>query len=251
LPPVREEVTTMAAPGRGWRFVAPVALAGCGALLVISARAADGTDLRPIDHTDVADLVRAEERHTAELTAEHERLAAEVEALTAEKGSAGSTDLQDRVDALRSSTGFTAVEGPGLTVTLDDAPLPPGGELEPGTQLDDYVVHQQDLDGVINALWAGGAEAMQVMDQRIVATSTVRCVGPVLLLQGRRYAPPYTVTAIGDPAAMQEALEDSDAVAEFRLYADFIGLEYQVDRKDSVTLPAYDGPIDVSEATAS
>ena len=67
----------MAAPGRGWRFAAPVALAGCGVLLVISARAADGTDLRPIDHTDVADLVRAEERHTAKLTAEHERLAAE------------------------------------------------------------------------------------------------------------------------------------------------------------------------------
>ena len=64
-------------------------------------------------------------------------------------------------------------------------------------------------------------------------------------------APPYTVTAIGDPVTMQEALDDSDAVTEFRLYADFIGLGYQVDRKDSVTLPAYDGPIDVSEATAS
>ena len=241
----------MAAPGRGWRFAAPVALAGCGALLVISARAADGTDLRPIDHTDVADLVRAEERHTDELTAEHERLSAEVESLTAEKGNVGSAELQDRVSALRSSTGLTAVEGPGLTVTLDDAPLPASGELEPGTQLDDYVVHQQDLDGVINALWAGGAEAMMVMDQRIVATSTIRCVGPVLLLQGRRYAPPYTVTAIGDPTTMQEALDDSDAVTEFRLYADFIGLGYQVDREDSVTLPAYDGPIDVSEATAS
>jgi uncharacterized protein YlxW (UPF0749 family) len=241
----------VAAPSRGWRLAAPIALAGCGALLMISARAAEGDDLRPIDHTDVADLVRAEERHTEELSAELERLSAEVEALTAGKGSAGFEQLQDRVNALRSSTGFTAVEGPGLTVTLDDAPLPPDGELEPGTHLDDYVVHQQDLDGVINALWAGGAEAMMVMDQRVVATSTIRCVGPVLLLQGRRYAPPYTITAIGDPDSMQEALDDSDAVAEYRLYADFIGLGYQVDREDGVRLPAYDGPVDVSEATAS
>jgi uncharacterized protein YlxW (UPF0749 family) len=240
----------VAGPGRGWRFAAPVALAGCGALLVISARAADGNDLRPIDHTDIADLVRAEERQTEELSAELARLSAEVEALTAEKGSAGVERLQGQVNALRSSTGLSAVEGPGLTVTLDDAPLPTG-ELQPGTQLDDYVVHQQDLDGVINALWAGGAEAMMVMDQRVIATSTIRCVGPVLLLQGQRYAPPYMITAIGDPDAMQEALDDSEAVAEYRLYADFIGLGYHVVREDRVTLPAYDGQIDVSEATAS
>jgi uncharacterized protein YlxW (UPF0749 family) len=243
-------VTTVAAPGRGWRFAAPVALAGCGMLLVISAKAAGGDDLRPIDHTDVADLVRAEERQTEELSAELERLSAEVEALTAEKGSVRSEQLAAEVDRLQSATGFTAVQGPGLKVTLDDAPLPTG-ELQPGTQLDDYVVHQQDLDGVINALWAGGAEAMMVMDQRVIATSTIRCVGPVLLLQGRRYAPPYAITAIGDQDAMQDALDESDAVAEYQLYADFIGLGYQVDRDDRVTLPAYDGPIEVSEATTS
>jgi uncharacterized protein YlxW (UPF0749 family) len=243
-------VTTVAAPGRGWRFAAPIALAGCGALLVISARAAGGDDLRPIDHTDVADLVRAEERQTEELSAELERLSADVEALTAEKGHVRSDQLEEQVNQLRSAAGFSAVQGPGLIVTLDDAPLP-AGELQPGTQLDDYVVHQQDLDGVINALWAGGAEAMMVMDQRVIATSTIRCVGPVLLLQGRRYAPPYTITAIGDQDAMQQALDESEAVAEYRLYADFIGLGYQVDREDHITMPAYDGPIEVSEAVAS
>jgi uncharacterized protein YlxW (UPF0749 family) len=240
----------VARPGRGWRYAAPVALAGCGVLLVVSARAAGGEDLRPIDHTDVADLVRAEERQTEELAVELERLSEEVQALTAEKRSARSDQLAEQVHQLQTTAGFTPVQGPALTVTLDDAPLP-DGELQPGTQLDDYVVHQQDLDGVINALWAGGAEAMMVMDQRVVATSTIRCVGPVLLLQGRRYAPPYTITAIGDRDAMQAALDDSDAVAEYRLYADFIGLGYHVEREDNRTLPAYDGPIEISDATAS
>jgi uncharacterized protein YlxW (UPF0749 family) len=233
--------------GRAWRFVAPVALALCGALLATSARAADGNDLRPGQHTELTDLVRAEEHRTEQLVAQVEELSAEVDELAAEKADAGVEELRRQIDELEAATGFTAVEGPGLTVRLDDAPLPATDEeLAPGTQLDDYLVHQQDLEGVINALWTGGAEAMMVMDQRIVATSTIRCVGPVLLLQGRRYAPPYTITAIGDADAMLEALDDSDDVANYRQYAEFIGLGYQVDREDSVTLPAYDGPVAVS-----
>ena len=228
-------------PSRGWRFVAPIALALCGALLVTSARAADGTDLRPGQHTDLTDLVRAEEQRAEELTAE-------VEELTAEKGSADVTEVQDEIDRLEAPAGLTAVQGPALSVSLDDAPLPDDLEdLAPDTQLEDYIVHQQDLEAVINALWAGGAEAMMVMDQRIVSTSTIRCVGPVLLLQGRRYAPPYTITAIGDVGAMGDALDDSDKIALYRDYADYIGLGYQVERHDEVTLPAYDGPIDVSD----
>jgi uncharacterized protein YlxW (UPF0749 family) len=247
-------VTTVAATGkprRGWRFVAPVALALCGALLVTSARAADGTDLRPGQHTDLTDLVRVEEQRAERLTVEAERLSAEVEALTAEEGSAGVTEVQEEIDRLEVPAGLTAVQGPALSVSLDDAPLPDDLEdLAPDTQLEDYIVHQQDLEAVINALWAGGAEAMMVMDQRIVSTSTIRCVGPVLLLQGRRYAPPYTITAIGDVEAMGDALDDSDKITLYRDYADYIGLGYQVERHDQVTLPAYDGPIDVSDETS-
>ena len=68
--------------------------------------------------------------------------------------------------------------------------------------VDDVVVHQQDVQGVVNALWRGGAEAMMVMDQRIISTSAVRCVGNTLILQGRVYSPPFTVTATGDPALL-------------------------------------------------
>ena len=238
-------------PSRAWRFVAPIALALCGALLVTSARAADGSDLRPGQHTDLADLVQAEERRSEELTAELERLSVEVDELTAEKGTAGNGEIQQEIDRLRPTAGFTAVQGPALTVSLDDAPLPADlQELAPDTQLEDYLVHQQDLEAVINALWAGGAEAMMVMDLRIVSTSTIRCVGPVLLLQGRRYAPPYTITAIGDVDAMQDALDDSETIAGYRQYADYIGLGYQVDRSDEVTVPAYDGAIDISAETS-
>ena len=61
--------------------------------------------------------------------------------------------------------------------------------IRPTVAPDDLVVHQQDVQSVVNALWAGGAEAMMIMDQRVVNTSAVRCIGNTLLLQGRRTRP--------------------------------------------------------------
>ena len=92
-----------------------------------------------------------------------------------------------------------------MTVTLADAPRSADRVLPEGTSPDDVVVHQQDVQAVVNALWAGGAEAMQIMDQRIVSTSAVRCVGNTLILQGRVYSPPYEITAIGDPERLAQS----------------------------------------------
>src|SRR3712207_2320199 len=59
------------------------------------------------------------------------------------------------------------------------------------------------VQSVLNGLWAGGAEAVAVQDQRLVTTSAARCIGNTLLLAGRTYSPPYVITAIGDPARLQ------------------------------------------------
>jgi uncharacterized protein YlxW (UPF0749 family) len=124
------------------------------------------------------------------------------------------------------------------------------GPLPPGVTLDSYVVHQQDVQAVVNALWAGGARAMQLQDQRVIATSAVRCVGPLLILQGRTYPPPYRITAIGDPRRLQEALASSQAVATYRDYVDYIGLGYEVTVRERVTVPAYSGPLKLHYARA-
>jgi uncharacterized protein YlxW (UPF0749 family) len=96
---------------------------------------------------------------------------------------------------------------------------------------------------VVNALWAGGAEAMMIMDQRVLTTSAVRCIGNTLLLQGRTYSPPFVVTAIGDAAAMSAALDVEPGVQLLLQYVDKYQLGYEVKVSDSVQLPAYDGPV--------
>src|SRR4029077_21214912 len=83
---------------------------------------------------------------------------------------------QQRADSTRAAAGFTAVHGPGLAVALHDAPRQPDGGLPAGARPDDVVVHQQDVQSVVNALWAGGAEAMTIMGIRVISTSAVRCV---------------------------------------------------------------------------
>jgi len=115
--------------------------------------------------------------------------------------------------------------------------------LPEGFSADDIVVHQQDVQNVVNALWAGGAEAMMLMDQRVISTSAVRCVGNTLILQGRVYSPPYVIQAIGDQSAMREALDKSPQVRIYLEYVDTFGLGYDVKTKARASFPAYVGSL--------
>ena len=110
-----------------------------------------------------------------------------------------------------------------------------------GVDPNQLVVHQSDMQAVVNALWAGGAEAMSVAGQRIVSTSAVRCVGNTLLLNGELFSPPYRVTAIGPAAAMQRRLDASPGVTLFRQAAGYYGLGYTIDSQARAAVPAYRG----------
>ena len=148
---------------------------------------------------------------------------------------------------LEVAAGLVPLTGPGVTVELDDAPRRPG-RPELSDDPDDLVVHQQDVQAVVNALWAGGAEGMTLMGQRIVSTSAVRCVGNTVILHGQVYSPPFVVTAVGEPTALRAALQDDPGVAYFRTFVERFGLGYAVRTEREVTLPAYTGPLELPHA---
>ncbi len=227
----------------GWSVGVPVIALAAGLLFTTSATTADGTSLRDDRRPQLAQLIEDQRRRLDAAEKRAAGLRAEVEAQT--DVLAGS-DLpiavrRDRADQLRPAAGFTALRGPGLTVRLDDAPRVTDVSRPGNPSNDDLVVHQGDVQAVVNALWAGGAEAMSIMDVRVISTSAVRCVGNTLLLHGRVYSPPFTVTAIGDPAALQRALAGSDGVQKFRQAVTDFGLGYQEKVEGNVTVPAYDG----------
>ncbi|MFC8276374.1 DUF881 domain-containing protein [Streptomyces sp. NPDC057271] len=241
-------------PGRPtrWRPVrvltaAVFALAGL--IFVTSFNTAKGTNIR----TDasllrLSDLIEERNHKNAGLDESTAALRGQVDALAARDD--GSTRAEDaRLRALETAAGTTAISGQGLTVTLNDAP--PNAQAAPGypePQANDLVIHQQDLQAVVNALWQGGARGIKVMDQRLISTSAVRCVGNTLILQGRVYSPPYKITAVGDQGRLTKALADSPAVQNYQLYVKAYGLGWKVDEHRAVTLPGYSGTVDLHYA---
>ncbi|WP_199424713.1 DUF881 domain-containing protein [Actinotalea solisilvae] len=215
-----------------------------GYLFAANARLAAGTDGR--QPQDLPGLVEAEverlEAAEEEVRALEEEVVALTEAQTADLPSLDPTTAS--LEAL--AAGREGVAGPGLTVRLTDAPtnLPQPDWVTN----DDLVVHQQDLQAVINALWAGGAEAMTLQDQRVISTSAFRCVGNVLLLHGRQYSPPYVVRAIGDPDALRRTLLASPAIQQYLDYVDAVGLGWSTSREDRLELPAYEGSTELQFA---
>ena len=91
----------------------------------------------------------------------------------------------------------------------------------------------RDLQAVVNALWAGGAEAMTIAGQRVIATSAVRCVGNTLLLNGDVYSPPFRVAAIGPYSRMRKPSMSSPGVTLFKQAAGYYGLGYTVESQDA------------------
>jgi uncharacterized protein YlxW (UPF0749 family) len=238
-------------PGRGAHVLAAVVFALAGLLLAASAITAQGTDLRAGRASEARDLVARSAQRVAQQEAEVAALRAEVDALTTQQGISGEL-VRAQAETLRllPVAGLTEVVGPGITVALDDSDADPA-DLPGNPGPNDLVVHQQDVQAVVNALWRGGASAVQVMDQRIVSTSAVRCVGNTLILQGRVYSPPFTVTGVGDLEALAGALDDDPALAVYREYVDVYGLGWSVDTAAQVTIPAYTGPVLPTYATVA
>jgi len=209
-----------------------VAVVAClaGLLFVVSAADASG-DRRPENLVEYTRAKAAQVQHQA---AQVDALRAQVDALTA-----AVPDVPGAVSVpVQVAAGSVAVAGPGLVITLDDAPV---SAARDNVDPDVLVVHQQDLQAVVNAMWAGGAEAVAVQDQRIITTTSLQCVGNVLRLGGRVYSPPYTISAVGDPAALRAGLDQSPQVLAYVRDADEVGLGWSVRPSQSVQLPAYSG----------
>lgn len=222
---------------------ASVALGSVGLLAglmfaVSASSAADDPERRP---GNLRDLVRVESARLADTNDDVVTLRGEVAELLAQQSDPAQAD-----PALMFAAGATAVSGPGLTVKLWDAPVPV--QLPDGVSPDDLVVHQQDIEAVMNGLWAGGAEAMTVQGHRVTTTSSVRCVGNVLLIDGATYSPPYEISAIGDPDQLQTSLLASDATQIYLEYVDALNLGWSVAESDDLLMPADDSNLTMEYA---
>lgn len=180
----------------------------------------------------LADRVRDRVALTDAAEADVAELRAQIATLTEQQADSG--DGAER-KALELGAASTAVQGPGVTVTVADAPSV-GTKTASADDLGRVL--DRDLQQVVNGLWAAGAEAVSINDQRLTSTSAIRSAGQAILVDYRPLAPPYTVRAIGDPANLNSGFVEGPSGLALRTLADAYGIRFDVNESDDLNLPA-------------
>ncbi|HEX5089746.1 MAG TPA: DUF881 domain-containing protein [Nocardioides sp.] len=233
----------------GWRVGTIAVALVCGGLFVVSAQSSQGTDLRPGRYDNLATLTDSEVDRAASLKDRVAELQQQVRDLTDQVQDDDVQRYQRQVRSLEDPAGLRPRKGSGVVVTLSDAPE----ELIDATTGDKklLVVHQQDIQAVVNAMWQGGARAVVLQGQRVVTTTGIKCEGNSVVIQGVPYPQPYVIEAVGDVGDLTSAIADDAYLQLYREQSEdpAIDVGWDLDIKDEITAPAYDGLLDLSYAT--
>ncbi len=127
-------------------------------------------------------------------------------------GKKGTEVLNKQLQAYKAAAGQTKVEGPGLIVTLRDSTVDLRRSNLPDEVRAGANVHDVDVMRIVNELIASGAEAIAVNDHRVSGLTSIRCVGPTILVNDVKIASPVVIKAIGDPATMAGGMNLNEGV---------------------------------------
>ena len=150
--------------------------------------------------------------------------------------------LARQLATLESATGAGEVSGPGMSVRLTETGTGSDDDPDVDPRTSDATagrVSDRDLQTVVNEVWAAGAEAVAVNEQRLTAVSAIRSAGEAVLVDFRPLSPPYDVQAIGPPA-MRTRLVDGFGGSYLQVLRDY-GIDFTVEDRDEVVLPASAG----------
>ena len=231
-----------------WRVATPLVGLLSGALFVISAHSSEGTDLRPGRFVDLASLVQYDATRVDSLKSQVSDLNAQIGQLSGSVGNKQVRSVNRKADTMKGAAGLVPQTGPGVRVTLSDAPADVTASSTADPKL--LIVHQQDIQAVVNAMWKGGATAITIQGQRVVSTTGIRCIGNSVQLQGVPYSQPYVISAVGDPTTLTDAIARDSYLQVYRVDAAdpdiAVGWDEQVETR--ITAPAYDGLLGLTYA---
>ena len=212
----------------------PLAAALLGFMAVVAASQPPQA-LRETRRLELADLIREEDARVRSLGRQVRALDAELGEIARARSQAGSglRALEGRSGELAMLAGVAPAQGPGVVVTLDDS----SAARSPTGDPNDLIVHERDIQTVVNALWASGAEAVAVAGERLTSGAAVRCAGNTLLLHGALRSPPYRISAIGEPASLESALIGKPGMGRLLAAVRAFGLGLSVERA-TVEMPS-------------
>jgi uncharacterized protein YlxW (UPF0749 family) len=219
-----------------------------GALFVVSAHNSEGTDLRPGRYTDLASFVQVDAAQYEALKKRVADLQTEISTISGSVDNKQVRKVTRKTAQVKGPAGLLPKSGPGVTVTLSDAPQSTSADSPDNLNL--LLVHQQDIQAVVNAMWKGGAMAVTIQGQRVVSTTGIRCIGNSVQLQGVPYSQPYVISGVGDPSTISAAIARDPYLQVYREDADDpnidVGWDLAVETR--IVAPAYDGLLGLSYA---
>lgn len=168
-------------------------------VILIRAQGAAGAQAVARQETSVPSLIQTE-MENQQLSAENEKIQLELEKYA--QGQSALVMADQQLQAAKLNAGLVELSGPGVKITLDDSKRVATGEENPS----DFLIHEQYIRMIINALWNGGAEAIAVNGQRVTSQTEVFCSGSYIQINGTRQMPPYVIESIGDSDTLVSAL---------------------------------------------
>ncbi|MGN7470024.1 DUF881 domain-containing protein [Brevibacillus sp. SAFN-007a] len=174
---------------------------------------------------------KEQNRHLEDQLLDLQRQVGKVEEAMAQRKSEAA-EILSQLEAARMLSGVVAVEGPGIVITMQDSQT-----AASSSDIANFIVHEQDVRLVVNELRAAGAEAISINGQRLVSNSSIRCVGPTIIVNGIKSAAPFVISAIGNPETMESALNLPGGV--LHSLRDFVQIDLV--KKDKLQLPAFVG----------
>lgn len=228
--------------------IPPALVAVCtllGFLLVTTAESTSAANrAQAPEKSRLIGLIQTRRSEIADLDAAVTKLRSQVASETA-RAASRSRQVKDGASVLarlNAQAGTTALKGTGVVVSLSDSKRTPPTAADAGA----YRIHDTDLQLVVNALFAAGAEAVAVNDSRVVATTAIRAAGDTIVVNFRPLTPPYKVAAIG---ADGRAFAKSDIAGRFGKWTKLFGLGFSVKSNQRLTLPPYNGRVGIALAT--
>ena len=213
-----------------------------GFLLVAAAFA-----LRPVGTTasrekeQLIEQVEARQARGDELAREVSALGQQIQDAQSAALSSQASQLSAELDRLRLLTGEVAVTGPGLVLTVDEAPdartQSGSGDPRDAGGFPKGRVTSFDLQILCNGLWQAGAEAMSINGQRLTSRSSIRFAGDAILVDYRPLIPPYTITAVGDGRELQTAFASSASGAYLKSLGDNYAIPSTITTPSRVDVP--------------
>lgn len=150
--------------------------------------------------------------------------------------------LEEDINTNMMISGSTSMEGPGIKITMYDNMSSEVVSFD----INDEVIHDVDILNILNDLKIAGAEAISINNQRVVSTSEIKCVGPVVRINGKSIGTPFVIKAIGDPKVLMASVNAPGTYGDTLKSVYLIGFEPEV--QDKLIIPAFNGKFNYTYA---